>query len=242
MQKGFTAIQLLIAALSIVVIAGTSYYLGSKNSYTPSTPQLPSSTSTNYPTPQPTPSLSSSSGEIANWKTYSIRELNLIYKLPPELSSKGNYQTYLIPGEKGTLIFVSTEKSNIIYNKQFLIGTTSRDYIFGRGGLFIDFQGFSQDNNKYYAKFSNRTFEIPTNLVTIFKNPNLDIIKIMGQNYPEGHEAAGFIIDGTPGEGKIGALININKPPYQGLAVQMTLTPTLTEQLFDQILSTFKFE
>lgn len=188
------------------------------------------------------PTQTTTNNATASWKTYTIKSLGLTYKLPPAITSLGDLQEFVLPGQKGTQVFISTENSKVTSDKKFLMGTTSVDYMAGREGMFIDLQGFTVVNGKYYARFvADKTIELPSELVTAVPNKHgVSIIKILGKNYERG-EGEGLPLTGTPGKGHIGALININKPPYQGLAIDMILNQDFTEQLFDQILSTFKF-
>lgn len=219
----------------VLTVAGGAFYLG-RSTIQKSSPNPVDTSQTPQSVPDSTPIISR-----VPWRTYTIKSLGLTYDLPPEVTSLGELQEFIVPGQIGTQIFISTENSKVVSDKRFLMGTTSVDYMAGRGGMFIDLQGFKKENGKYYAKFvHNQTIELSNDLVNEVKNSNgLDVIKIKGRNYDSG-EAQGIPVTGTPGQGKIGALININKPPYQGLAVQMDLTQNLTEQLFDRILSTFK--
>lgn len=184
----------------------------------------------------------SQTNETANWKTYTIKSLGIAYRLPPEITMYGEMKENINPGQEGTQIYITTENTKVTSDKYLLMGTTSTDYMAGRGGMFIDLQGFTKVNDTYYAKFVNtQKFEIPSDLVSEVINPNgIQVIKVKGENFGRGSETEGLPLAGSPGKGYIGAIININKPPYQGLALQMTLTEDLTEKLFDQILSTFK--
>lgn len=233
-QKGNFLPIIGILVILFIITLGAYYFMKPK-----SQTNVHLQTSTTTPTLQPSPT---SVDETTNWKKYSVKSLGLNYKLPPSVVSLGELQEFVNPGQKGTQVFISTENSKVISDKKFLMGTTSTDYMAGRGGMFIDLQGFTKQNGKYYAKFvDNKTIELPNEVVTEVTNPSgLQIIKIKGKNYASG-EGQGLPITGTPGEGKIGALINYNKESYQGLAIQMDLNQNLTEQLFDQILSTFNF-
>lgn len=235
-QKNYWKIGLL-SFLGILLAGGilfAGYTLGQKKS-------IPQPTTNEQIIPSPTPTTINDA--TANWQTYTIKSLGLTYKLPPAITALGDFQEYVVPGQQGTQIFISTENSKVTSDKKFLMGTTSVDYMAGRGGMFIDLQGFTKENGKYYAKFvDNKRFDLANDLVSEAVNTNgLQIIKIRGKSFDTGTEGEGLPLAGTPGQGHIGALININKPPYQGLAVDMTLNQDITEQLFDQILSTFKF-
>ncbi len=178
----------------------------------------------------------------ANWQTFEIKNLGLAYQLPSQIVSQAPLEEIEVPGETGTALYIRPRDYKVLGVNNLLMGTTSLDYSAGRGGIFLDLQGFVKQNDKYSVKFvGDKSFVIPSNLVTELQNPNgIQIIKIKGANVTEG-EITGMAISGTPGEGRLGALLNVDKSPYQGLAIQMTLSSELTEQLFDQILSTFRF-
>jgi hypothetical protein len=175
-----------------------------------------------------------------DWKTYKINILNLSFKLPPELiNQNGDLKERIISGEKGTLLSVSSTDSKVV--QLFNIGTTSIDYEEGRSGVFSDLQGYKKDGDKYLAKFvQGRTFTIPTDLVTEKTSNNIKMIRILGQNYTSGEYLGP--IEGTPGEGYVGAILNIPfNDNYTGLTIHMKLNEIFNVELFDQILSTFKF-
>jgi hypothetical protein len=237
-SKLFITLGVIVA---IVLVGAGAYYLGMTTAQ-PEVQQVATAPEqiTTQPVAQSTPA--PTTDPTAEWKIYTLKSLGLTYKLPPELTSQGDLKEFTQPGQKGTQISVSIENSKVGSDNFFLMGTTSTNYMAGRGGMFIDLQGFKKENGKYYAKFvDNNKFDIPNDLVSEVTNPNsLEMIKIKGQNFETGEEQ-GLPLAGTPGKGHIGALININKPPYQGLAIEMILSPELTEKLFDQILQTFKF-
>jgi hypothetical protein len=184
------------------------------------------STPSPYPTTDPT----------ADWKTFRVSALDIIFKLPPEMATQvGEFKESVIPGEIGTLLSV-TSKSPLLS-----LGTTSTDYQEGRGGAFSDLQGFIKTNGSYSAKFvQGKSFTIPSNFIKEVDNDNFEIIRILGQNYTTGDYLGP--VEGTPGEGKVGALINVpSNENYTGLTVEMKLESEFTTALFDQILTTFKF-
>lgn len=193
------------------------------------------------PTPDPT----------AGWKTYILKTLNLEFKLPPIFNSFGEMTEQIIPGEKGTSLCMTFPRKTSFFIKpviagtaacvtnHFGIGTTSIDFEAGRMAGFTDLQGYVIENGKYYAKLLGKKFEIPPSLVEQIGGDGLSMLKITGRDTTEG-EFQGPIA-GTPGKGRVGALINTNNKTCPGLAVEMELTGSLTEYLFNQILSTFKF-
>lgn len=194
---------------------------------------------------------SSTTDPTADWKTYNVKELNISFKLPEELANLGKWETQILPGETGNNIcFKLTDKisfgvSSVIAggigicdSLRFRVNSISSDYSAGRGGVFGDIQGYKKIGTNYYANKASEP--IPSELVTEITNMNnLVYLKIIGKNTTEGEWRGP--IGGTPGDNQIGALINTKNPQYPGIAVSMDLTNTLTVNLFDQILSTFKF-
>ncbi|MBI2597382.1 hypothetical protein HYW41_04455 [Candidatus Daviesbacteria bacterium] len=83
MQKGSALIFLLVGVL-VIIVAGGAFYLGKltlrQNSSGQTTPK-PSSVTAVQPTPQTTP-VSSPSDETANWKTYTDTQLGFSLKYP----------------------------------------------------------------------------------------------------------------------------------------------------------------
>lgn len=208
---------------------------------------------TQIPTTTPLPDAT------ANWKTYTITSVGLEFKLPPSLSDLGHLKEEIVQGEKGSLVCVSffpenyndvkpknaSNKSGIceyhILSKSFSAGTSSVNFEQGRGGVFSDLQGFKKENGKYYAKFvDNKTFEISNDLITEVKNKNnVQILKVIGKSYESG-ETHGQSVLGTPGNGRFGALINTRSATYPGFTIDVA-SDKLTNETFDQVLSTFKF-
>lgn len=196
----------------------------------PTNPPIPSPAPVVYeasPTPNPT----------ADWKTYKVEEINLEYKLPSEFPplTKSVYN-----GETGRRIYISAGDTKT-YVGPILLGTSSFDYTEGRGGIFVDLQGYTKQGSKYLAKFvSGKSFEISEELTQEITNENgIKILKIKGRNYQS--DPNGLPESGTPGEGHIGALINASDSYYPGFAIDMELSDKNNEEVFDQILSTFQF-
>ncbi|MDP1722207.1 MAG: hypothetical protein Q8L37_03280 [Candidatus Gottesmanbacteria bacterium] len=190
----------------------------------------------------------------SNWKRYLVKTVNLEFKLPPTFNSYGDLMEKIEPGEKGTLLCITfpTSSSYHFINPifaggtgcqihKFGLGTISVDYEAGRGGSFTDVLGYVIKNGKYYGRqVGNSVFELPPLLTTPMNNSNgMQILKIIGKNETSGEWRGP--VGGTPGDGKIGAILNTKNPLYPGIAIEMELNSTLTEGLFDQILSTFQF-
>jgi hypothetical protein len=242
-----------LLVISIIVILLLFFGLGGialgKYLYGPKTIIPPPSSITATP---PVTLSSPTSEPTADWKSYTIKALNLSFKLPPFFNTLGEMQENVNPGEKGTYLCMTFARNKTTFIDRafaggfycnvykFGLGTTSVDFEAGREAGFTDLQGYVFENGVYYAKLLGKKFDIPSDLVKKIENPNgIIIIRIMGKKSTD-EEWQGPLA-GTPGEGNIGALINTGNSTYPGLAVQMELNKDLTEDVFDRILSTFKF-
>lgn len=190
----------------------------------------------------------------SDWKAYFLKTVALEFKLPPLFINYGEMTEEIRPGEKGTLLCMTfPKKSSFFLVKTVLagssfcninyfgLGTVSPDFEEGRGGGFTDLLGFTVENGKYLARQNlDRKFEIPLDLVKEVRSRyGVQVLKIKGKNSVDGEWRGP--VGGTPGDGKIGALINTTNTLYPGLAIEMELNENLTEELFDKILSTLRF-
>jgi len=237
-SKGF--VQIIVVVLVVLATLVGVYYFGTIKNKTVSTPTnsvQPSSSPSTSLLPSPSPVSEPTNGPISSWKSYTIKIVGLTFKLPPELApTSGNMTIQTIPGEKGISFIASSDKTS-----NFKIGTTSVDFEAGREGTFLDLQGYSFANGKYSANFVlGQSFILPNELIKEVNGDGLKLLEITGKDHTSGEYLGP--IEGTPGDGSIGALINIpNNKTYRGVAVEMNLSDNLTVRLFDQILSTFKF-
>lgn len=190
-----------------------------------------------------------------NWKIFSSKTLMLEFALPPELYSQGDLIEKTMPGESGNMLCITyypKRTSSIIKPvmaggaicqiNTFGLSAPSIDFQEGREAGFSDLQGYIVEAGKYYAILPlMKKVEIPNELVEVIDNPNgIKILKVTGKNLTS--EVWQGPIAGTPGEGWVGALLNIsNSQSYRGFTVSMKLTPKLTEEVFMKILSTFRF-
>jgi hypothetical protein len=194
------------------------------------------------------PVKNSTPDQTVGWKTHTLAAVGLQFKLPPFFNNLGEMKEEVKPATRGTslcLAFTREESllpkptsgsSSCIIN-HFTIGTTSVDFNKEEKPEFIQLQGFKVEEEKYYAKFLDKEFAIPAFLVQKIVNPyQVEILVIRGTE----SEWYGSL-SGVPRSKMVGALININNPTYPGLAVEMALSADLTEELFDQILATFRF-
>lgn len=211
--------------------------------------QPTTSTSTTLPSPTTTNDLT------VTWQTYSIKELGITFKYPPNLQPMDYPNGLETNGQSGKQLCLSFIPFKTSFNlvKQvhagggpcqgiLAVGSTSTDYEAGRGGGFGDMQGYTKVKDEYLANFVlDQQFPLPNSLIQkITNNNNVDFIIITGKSGDPNAEG-GSDIPGMPPEGMLGALVNINKPPYRGFNIQMQLSKDLTKETFTQILSTLKF-
>lgn len=206
-------------------------------------------------TPTPVASAKPTTDPTAGWKIYKLSELNLSLKLPPSLSNLGNWEIENLSGDTGNNIcFKLLSKNSFLINtvlaggvgicdgEFFRINSNSIDYSAGRGGVFGDISGYRKSNGQYYPgiKVYPDQTPIPSDLVSEVTNKNgLTYIKMIGKDSTEGEWRGP--IGGTPGSGHLGALILTKNAQYPGITVSIDLSDNMTTELFDQILSTFKF-
>lgn len=252
-RLNYWMISTIVLVLLVIGFVGGYFYKSKSEKQTSFISQpTPSNNISTQPTFEPV--ATEQSPTTSSWKTYSLKTIGLEFKLPPVFNNYGEMKEEIKPGEKGTqLCMTFTKKISFILVKPvfaggsfcsinyFGLGTVSPDYEAGRGGGFTDLLGFTIEDGKYYARQNlNRKFEIPSNLVKEVKSQyGVQALKITGKNSTTG-EWQGPIA-GTPGDGRIGALVNTTNTIYPGIAVEMELSGSLTEEVFDQILSTLRF-
>lgn len=245
-QKSKLMPILLIVLILVLLGAGGVYAY--KNFFV----KVPEPTTTPVSTPESTPD------PTADWKTYKDPILGVEYKLPSKLIL-AKTSSIEVAGETGTQYCSIYEGGLSVFIKTvyagggpcgggiFTIGTVSKDYSAGREGGFGDYTGYVEVNGKYNAIFVNTIGSgyIPTNLVKEVTNDHgLTYLRIVGENSPQdyGGELRNVETPGTPGEGYMGALVNIQDDvKYRGFNIQMKVGSDSDIQIFDQILSTFKF-
>ena len=193
--------------------------------------------------------------QSSNWITYTPKTVGLQFGLPLELYSQGELMEVTLLGETGSLVCITFQtgqpppKTNHCKINAFGVGANSNDYSYGRGSSFTDHQGFRTKEGSYFTsvnwKEPDKIIELPGELIEEAANPyGINILKVhAGTMTVEDPISAARVrpTPGTPPEGYVGALINIpNNLTYPGLAIQMELNENQTEEIFDQILSTFK--
>ncbi len=186
------------------------------------------------------------------WTTHTLSKINLEFKLPPEFDQLGRLNEGVVAGEKGEVYCAafSPKTSFLIRNvyaggigcnvSSFGIGAASKDFEVGRSIFFTDYRGYTIKNGSYWTGLGEDwQAEIRKDLVKEMTNPyGVKILRVVGQD----KDNSPFPVAGTPGEGWVGAIINLpNGANYPGAIVQMKLTDIYTLELFDKVLSTFKF-
>ncbi len=195
-----------------------------------------------------------------SWTTYDIQKFNLQFQLPSNFALNDFPSGKEIFGETGSkycLTFSLNETSwfapKPVYaggagcgTDLFTIAATSTDFSAGREGMFEDNISYTVNNGKFLINFpNNQQFEIKSDRVTAITNShNIQVLKIIGKDEISTDPNAGrptYRSPGTPSEGYIGAMINSSiQNNYPGLIIEMKLDDQHTEDLFDEILSTFK--
>lgn len=189
----------------------------------------------------------------AGWEWYLFKSFGLEFRLPKEISSMGPMKEEQISGEKGkvfcmTLLAGTSFLTNPVYAGGagcyvglFGLGGPSEDFEAGREKVFTDYVGYVNEGDRFFALLpKNKRDEIPNNLVEEVVNPNG--IKVLLVKGADAGGEGNFPQTGTPGNGWIGALVNLPEgSPFHGLAVQMKLEASLNEIMFKKIISTLRY-
>ena len=264
--NGFPKIALLIGVVIILVllVGVGGYYLGTKKNNSQPITTYSRSTVPTSPTLIPSPSVAPKQNVITlipttdpgtHWNTYTIANFGLQFSLPPQIyTGQGDFKEAIGNGQAGTEVCFYFTKAEVASNNNksggacwtndndlFVAGADSVDFEAGRSGTFMDTLGFTQKGNVYYENFNlNKEDDITSLKPQKADNPNrVSIIKIRGANVDPQNPYMG--IGETLSNGWIGALVNTRNTNYSGMGLQMRLTSGITEPIFDQILSTFKF-
>lgn len=178
-----------------------------------------------------TPTKSATTSSIPkDWKTYENKALKFSFSYPVKY---GVFTYKTSNGETGKNFIGSASGINF--------GGISTDFSEGRAGIFFDFSGYTNVNGsitfKAVQKY-DKSWAIDKKLISeIFTNQNnVEVVLVKGENETGEYEGP---VAGTPGEGKIGALINLKNSEFPGIAFEMD--SKLGIQSLKEILSTFKF-
>lgn len=187
------------------------------------------------------------------WVPQTDTVLGITYKLPPSwglLDLSGRE----IPGDTGTqycatyVAPVSMLVARVFAGTGacgggiFTIGTTTKNYSAGREGGFGDYAGYTKVGNKYFVRFldskTENLPELPIQLVSEQINAHgVTYLKVRGESHWNADVESDVVTFGTPGEGNIGALVNIQNPKYTGFSIMMPRKTPNDEMVFDQILA-----
>ncbi|MCL5784951.1 MAG: hypothetical protein M1142_06400 [Patescibacteria group bacterium] len=238
MQKGY--FLPLLGIIAVILILGGVYYLSITKNQSARNHSVISSQNN----PQSTQSISQD--ETSTWKTYKFQKIGILFKLPPKIAeSLGDLKEIDIPNttQKGIIIVSSQNKTAITPEGNTpLLQANSYNPIGLKSVTFDDLIGYSFKDNQYQTKYAStnglRIIVIPSRLIMKeFTNSNgVNILKLKNSSSVDTY--SNFV----PMSSDIGALINNQpNPGYPGIVFQMNLTDDITEAVFDQILSTFKF-
>ncbi len=197
------------------------------------------------PTPIPTTTPLPQDDPTQDWTTYTVDDLNLSFKLPPQLSQfgelsqssslseTGSESCWTFPATKSMAWFQVYAGGGPCSPNRFGLAATTIDHSAGRSSGFADAKKFETPDN------------IPSSKIYSFTNPQgVKIIRISGGEHPkEANSEWEGPMDyfGDLGPGKVGAFIQYSTPNYEVITATMDLTQELTPEVFDRILSTFRF-
>ncbi len=245
MQKGFVPVILLVGLLIIFGAFVGGYHLGKKTNQEPKSLVQEAVT-----TPGPPISTISTPANKNEWTSYTIKKLNVEFRLPPELARKyGTLVEKETKGERGTELqigFGNDSKSLKIASQSLEYTPFQEEYsedeargIAGGPGISTPaiFQGSKYENELFYGlQPLGKLHELPRDQVTMYHANGRDILKVKAlftdfgnvhQIFPEKTKKIWGIISGTGNQA------------YSGLTIEGILSDDLTEELFEQILSTF---
>jgi hypothetical protein len=188
-----------------------------------------------------------------DWNFYTNDILNIEYKLPPKLGLV-DLSGQEISGEVGTqycaiylgdlahsLVKTVYAGSGACGGGTIVIGAVSLDYEVGRNAGFADAQGYLKENDQYSLLFpGGKKYVVPADLVTEVTNDfEVEYIKIRGQE-----QTLENMSPAIPAENQVGAVFNstnLNEADnYAGFTIQINLNSNKDEEIFDQILETFR--
>lgn len=198
----------------------------------------------------------------SGWKIYEDGVLGIEYKLPPTMepiSNTKNYITYSDNEQTATQYCVTYGGSLSFLVKRvfaggspceggiFSIGSVSKNYSAGRDTGFGDSTGYQKKEGGYYIRIFQTvdSSSIPSSLVNELTNTNgVTYLKVKGENTLQdwGGTLVNVATRGTPGEGYLGAIINIQNADYDGFNIKMKTESKSDSLVFDEILSTLKFK
>ena len=176
---------------------------------------------------------------------YRLKTVGISFRLPPQISNKGEWKEEKIEGETGTVVCFHLPQGSTglipkayaggigICNEQvgipFVMGGSSADFSAGREGVVTDLQGFVKRNDRYYVRFGKSEIEVTVPVKEYVHENGVEILKIYGS------KTNGPTI--WPNEGWIWAIINTKDDVYRGISLSTSLH-VVDEETLDHLLST----
>ena len=221
----------------------------------------PGPTTTNsFPIPEPLPSESEPTfivetfpgKSVSGGVKYLVDELGVEFIIPPQIE----YETLYIGNAKYPLNTYPSRLCISSHTEPLKFFTTCHTDGFAltalssSGGHFEreekrldDMKSYILQNGKYFGRYDQDKFIeiVPKKIIEIVNQHGVTILRLVGKDMTITIRNTTRLANGTPGEGYVGAIINLpNNPIYSGFTIKMRLTDTLTEQVFDQILDSIR--
>lgn len=190
---------------------------------------------------------------FVGWELYRVNALKLEFRVPPSFSVFGFLSETEIPesgSEKAVRLCMTFPKKSVYFirpvfaetllceiNHFAIVALSSNSK--NSGTDFMSIQGFVNREGKYFARLLDKEEEIPMEYVSKITNQyGVNIIKIRSFTLSSQETTPPSYY---PGNNRIGALINTKDSKYRGFAVIAEFDNTISEGIFDTILSTFDF-
>lgn len=166
----------------------------------------------------------STADPFAGWNSYTNSDLGFGFRYPKEF---GVVSFVIANGESG-------KKFNGTFSNTTLLdfGGINDSFSEGRGGYFLDTQGYVKDGSTYYYKFVNtRRVDIRVEKEIAGVKMTSVLVKGSDENSPS-----------NPGNQAVGAVMNLpSNGQFAGLAIRTLDTKVIPQTTFEEILSTFTF-
>lgn len=128
MQKGFSAILVLVGLVAVLVVVGGIFYVGrlitpKTNSDTSQATSLPSASTNNYQQPSPSVQQPTKTDDTANWKTYKSQIESFTFKYPANWQLREEPKVYH-DGSKSVWDEAVTLLSSDEFNLELRVGNS----------------------------------------------------------------------------------------------------------------------
>lgn len=261
-QKGIAPLVVLFIVIFLLSIGGGAYYFINLQSSSKISQVKKSSKETNTPLniqvlpshlqslPSATPQSSIQPAKSNDPMTVRLKNISLIFQLPPALTNLGTWKESLVPGDTGSKLCFELDEEpksrgavGSCYFNSFVISAVTEDFTAGRGSDFTDLKsGYKKKNNEYYLTQGGQDYKIPTEAVTeITSSSGVPILIVRSAE-----DESGMSKTGTPFKGTVGAIININNSKYKAITLLMReqseyFDSAINQDDFKNILSTIQF-